>query len=82
LSLLACYQPIACAQHEGLEFAVLKHQQLQVRYCEPDGLEMSSTILPLDVYSANAAEWLKMQHADGRVETLRLDALLSFTGQV
>jgi len=76
------YQPIACTLHEGLEFAVLKRKKLQMRYRNAGGQEMISTILPLDVYSANAAEWLKMQHADGRVEILRLDAILSFADQI
>ena len=78
----ADYQPIACALHEGLEFAVLKRKKLRMCYRNTDGLEMISAILPLDVYSANAAEWLKIQHADGRVETLRLDAILSFADQI
>ncbi|MDR3392787.1 MAG: transcriptional antiterminator, Rof [Sulfuriferula sp.] len=72
------YRPVACALHERLEFAVLKHQQLQVRYLDPARQEAQAIVLPLDVYTANSAEWLKMQHVDGRMETLRLDALLSF----
>lgn len=76
------YQPIACALHEGLEFAVLKQRKLCMRYANADGQEMVSTVLPLDVYSAHAAEWLKMQHADGRTEILRLDAILSFADQI
>lgn len=81
MSPVADYQPIACALHEGLEFAVLTRKHLQVRYRNAGGLETVSIVLPLDVYTANAAEWLKMQHADGQEETLRLDAVLSFSEQ-
>ena len=77
MSLAAVYQPIACALHEKLEFAVLKRTQLYLCYCDAAGQEVTSTALPVDVYTANAAEWLKIQHADGRKEIVRLDALLS-----
>ncbi len=76
---MAAYQPIACVQHEQLELAVLQRQHLQLRYVDAQALTITATVLPLDVYSANAAEWLKMQHADGRIEIVRLDALLAFT---
>ena len=79
MSLALHYEPIACILHERLEFAVLKRLHLQVQYLDSVGLAVVSAILPLDVYSGNAAEWLKMQHADGQVETIRLDALLTFS---
>lgn len=78
---LGSYQPIPCVLHERLEFAVLKRQSLQIHYLDA-GRETVATVLPLDVFSKHAAEWLKMQHADGREETLRLDLILSFTEQV
>lgn len=76
---MTAYQPVACVQHEQLEFAVLKQQRLQLHYVDAQAITVAATVLPLDVYSANAAEWLKMQHADGRIEVVRLDALLAFT---
>ena len=77
MSLAVAYRPIACALHEKLELAVLKRTQLQLCYCDVIGQDVTSTVLPVDVYTANAAEWLEIQHADGRVEIVRLDALLS-----
>ncbi len=70
------YQPIACALHEKLEYSVLKCLRLQLRYLDASNQEMIVIALPLDVYTENAAEWLRMQHVDGRVEILRLDAIL------
>ena len=78
---LGSYQPIACVLHEKLEYAVLKRQSLQVHYRDA-GKEVVSTVLPLDVFGKDASEWLKVQHIDGREETLRLDVILSFTDQV
>ena len=65
------YQPIACADHERLEFAALTKQWLQVAV---DGGVMQR-LLPLDVYTRDGAEWLKAQTESGEVLTLRLDAL-------
>ncbi len=65
------YQPIACVDHERLEFAALTKQWLQVVV---DGGAMQR-LLPLDVYTRDGAEWLKAQTESGEVLTLRLDAL-------
>jgi len=67
---LSDYQPIACAQHERLEFAVLTKQWLEVAV---DGV--AQRLLPLDVYTRDGAEWLQAQTGAGDVVTLRLDRL-------
>jgi Rho-binding antiterminator len=64
------YQPIACADHERLEFAALTKQWLDV--CV-DGAAQS--LLPLDVYAREGAEWLQARNAAGETVTLRLDRL-------
>lgn len=64
------YQPIACAQHERLEYAALTRQWLDVKVdCTVQRL------LPLDVYTRDGAEWLKALNEAGETVTLRLDAL-------
>lgn len=65
------YRPIACAQHERLEFAALTRQWLEVTVAGG----MAQRLLPLDVYTRDGAEWLQAQTASGDVVTLRLDAL-------
>jgi transcriptional antiterminator Rof (Rho-off) len=74
---MSVYQPISCIQHEQLEFAVLKRRHLQISYIDALQQQVTAEILPLDVYTAEAAEWLKLQCTDGRIEVVRLDALLS-----
>ena len=64
------YRPIACAQHERLEFAALTKQWLEVTV---DGV--AQRLLPLDVYTRDGAEWLQAQTEAGGVVTLRLDTL-------
>jgi Rho-binding antiterminator len=64
------YQPIPCAQHERLEFAVLTRQWLDLRV---DGVEQR--LLPLDVYTREGAEWLRARTSDGEERVVRLDRL-------
>jgi Rho-binding antiterminator len=68
---LSSYRPIACADHERLEFAALTKQWLEVAV---DGGTVQR-LLPLDVYTREGAEWLQAQTAAGDVVTLRLDTL-------
>ena len=65
------YQPIACADHERLEFAALTKQWLQVKV----GGGMAQRLLPLDVYTRDGAEWLVAETETGEQLTLRLDWL-------
>lgn len=65
------YRPIACADHERLEFAALTRRWLVVKV--EDG--MAQRLLPLDVYTRDGAEWLSAQTESGEVLRLRLDAL-------
>ena len=75
------YQPIACAQHERLEFAVLKRIPLWLRYRDANGMQATAKVLPLDVETRAAAEWLSARFEDGHSEILRLDWLLDFSEQ-
>jgi Rho-binding antiterminator len=64
------YQPIACADHERLEFAALTKQWLELTV---DGVVQS--LLPLDVYTRDGAEWLRAQDATDDIRVIRLDRL-------
>lgn len=64
------YQPIACADHERLEFAALTKQWMVLRV---DGTVCR--LLPLDVYTRDSAEWLKAQDEAGGTLIIRLDRL-------
>ncbi|BBP04863.1 hypothetical protein TPL01_12740 [Sulfuriferula plumbiphila] len=72
------YQPIACAQHERLEFAVLRRIPLWLHYLAEDGQEHEASVMPLDVQTRQSGEWLVMRYADGSTGELRLDHLQYF----
>jgi Rho-binding antiterminator len=72
------YQPIACAQHERLEFAVLRRIPLWLRYQAEAGQQLEELILPLDVQTRQTGEWLVLRYANGNTGELRLDQLQYF----
>jgi Rho-binding antiterminator len=73
----ADYQPIPCAQHERLEFSVLRKIPLRLEY--ENGGHKHETVLPLDVNTRNGAEWLKFRREDGSETEIRLDAISGFS---
>ncbi|TCS71465.1 Rof transcriptional antiterminator [Sulfuritortus calidifontis] len=70
------YQPIPCALHERLEFAVLRRQRLRLRYRTEAG-EVEAVVLPTDVATRAGAEWLSFQAESGANQVIRLDAIVS-----
>ena len=72
------YQPIACAQHERLEFAVLRRIPLWVRYQDAQDRQIEEIVQPLDVQTRPSGEWLVLRHANGHTGELRLDHLQRF----
>ncbi len=69
------YVPIACAEHERLELAVLRRWKLRLRYASGTG-EREEVVVPLDVATRDGAEWLSFRDSAGATRTLRLDRIL------
>lgn len=69
------YQPIACMDHERLEFAVLRRQPLSLQL--QDGQRLVGHAL--DVYTREGAEWLVFRSGEGAELTLRLDRIARFS---
>ncbi len=72
------YVSIACADHERLEFAVLRRRHLQLTWLNQDDCApFSERVLPLDVETRDGAEWLTIERPGGESEVVRLDHILS-----
>ncbi len=71
------YVPIACIEHERLEFAVLRRQTLRLAYRDEDGQPVSRIVLPTDVATRAGAEWLTCREREGGEFVIRLDRILS-----
>lgn len=74
------YIPIACADHERLEYAVLRRQYLRLSWMSEDGREeLTETVRPLDVATQDGAEWLTIARPDGQSARIRLDHIRKAT---
>lgn len=72
------YIPISCAEHERLEFAVLRRRGLQLTWVGEDGqTQCHEQVRPLDVATRNGAEWLAIRRPGGETEWVRLDRIRS-----
>jgi Rho-binding antiterminator len=71
------YQPIACAEHEALEFAVLRRRKLLLRLRGDDGAIRELIVLPVDVATRDQAEWLTFRDASQSTGVVRLDRIVS-----
>ncbi len=72
------YHPIACAEHERLEFAVLRRLRLRLAWLREDSHgPCIEEVLPVDVATRAGAEWLTIKRADGGTEEVRLDRIQS-----
>jgi Rho-binding antiterminator len=72
---MVAYEPVACAFHERLEFAVLRRQRLDLHWLGEDGSERAENVLPVDVETRDGAEWLTVRRRDGEMERIRLDRI-------
>jgi Rho-binding antiterminator len=71
------YAPIACIEHEKLEYAVLRRQSLRLDYREECGRLRTCVARPTDVWTRNGAEWLSFRSEDGAEGVIRLDRIVS-----
>lgn len=72
------YEPIPCAQHERLEYAVLRQIRLDIRWLDAQNRLHCENAQPLDVFTRDGAEWLLWRNARGETVCTRLDRLLAF----
>jgi len=71
------YQPIACIEHERLEFAVLRRIKLNLEYRDELGQVQKRLVLPTDVATRGGAEWLSFRGSDGLDAVIRLDRIVT-----
>lgn len=74
---MSAYVPIACIEHERLEFAVLRRQKLVLQVLDASGNARMLTVLPTDVATRDQAEWLTYRDDSGVLGVVRLDLIQS-----
>lgn len=69
------YTPIACAQYDIYEIAIMRGQRLNLQWRDPDGMSHEQTLTPKDLRIINQAEHLIVVDDQGREQALRLDLI-------
>lgn len=69
------YRPIACAQYEFFELAIMRHTPLKLAWSEA-GQSRLETITPEDLETANHEEFLLARGGDGHTYRIRLDRII------
>ena len=70
------YQPISCAFYDLFEIAIMRHQQLILKWRDEKGNSHRQRVQPRDLRILGNAECLIAASSDGQQLELRLDRIL------
>lgn len=70
------YRIIDCDLHDLYEIAILHRHRLLLNWRDAQGLSHLELLLPVDLQTRAAGEFLIARHANGRCESIRLDTIL------
>ncbi len=71
------YTPVPCAIYGRYEVAIMHHEDLLVRWQEPDGVAHLERLQPHDLVTRNHEEFMMAVGMDGEAHEIRLDWIVS-----
>jgi transcriptional antiterminator Rof (Rho-off) len=77
---MTTYQPVSCELHTRLELAIMQRRRLSLEWLE-DGVRRCEEVLPVDIYTRAAAEWLEFVCAEVR-QRVCLDQIVTVSAAV
>ena len=69
------YKPIACAQHDEYEIAIMHKKQLNIKWIDEAGQEHNANVRPTDILVKDKQEFLIARTQGGEVLCIRLDKI-------
>lgn len=72
------YRSISCASYDSYEIAILHHQRLRLVWREGN-VVYDQVVTPLNLRTADGAEFLILRHADQTQREVRLDHIRHMT---
>ena len=70
------YRPIACADYDIYEIALMKNKSLVLAWVDSSGREQQHIVKPINLSIVNRAEYLLIEFM-GAEQSIRLDRILS-----
>lgn len=71
------YTPVSCALHSEYELLIMHRQMIQLRWRDEAQQVHSARVLPIDLLTEQAAEYLVVQN-NNQSQRVRLDHILDF----
>lgn len=71
------YKAIECALHSQYELAIMHKETLLLHWKTKGNIQHKEQVKPLDIITRNRAEFLLIEHNDGKQEEIRLDYIIS-----
>jgi Rho-binding antiterminator len=68
------YRPISCDNHDELEAAAVRRKDVELEF-DQQGVRQRERGKIADIYTANGAEYIKLEKASGAIE-IRLDEIV------
>lgn len=71
------YVPIDCGLHSQYELAIMRRQRLVLSWAGESRSVDCCTVTPLDLFTRQAEEFLRLRDEEGIEHTVRLDRITS-----
>jgi len=69
------YTPIACATYSEYELAIMRRVALRLGWLDEHGQQSIGLVMPLDIYTRERVEYLRVRNVDAREHEIRLDRI-------
>jgi Rho-binding antiterminator len=74
---LTAYRPIDCAVYSGYELAIMHRTRLQLSWRDAEGTTRIGVLVPIDLRTRYAEEFLAVIDQGGTEREIRLDHILN-----
>ena len=72
------YIPIECGLHSEYELAIMHKRKVNLIWLNANNEEQSEIVEPVDIFSKNKQEFLKIRTAENNTHKIRLDKIKTF----
>jgi len=73
------YIPIDCGLHSEYELAIMHKKKGKLTWYNSSHLMESQTVEPIDIFTRDKKEYLKIRSSDDSVIDIRLDKIITFS---
>ena len=76
------YTPIECGLHSEYELAIMHKDKCILKWNDVNNMQQTETVHPLDIFTKNKQEFLKVIKTDNSMLEIRLDKITVFKNAI